>query len=141
VNKTLLRTVFKENRLRLSLPRLLIYQELAKTLRPVSPQDLYHGLQRKKRKIGLTSIYRALDLFESLGMAFKVIPGSNGKYQLCKMEDHHHHIICKICGQVVEFQFCDISRWSKKLMKATGYEMTGHQLSLYGVCESCRQAA
>jgi Fe2+ or Zn2+ uptake regulation protein len=56
------------------------------------------------------------------------------------MEDHHHHIICKECGQVVEFQFCDISRWSKKLMKATGYQMTGHQLSLYGVCESCRQA-
>jgi Fe2+ or Zn2+ uptake regulation protein len=33
------------------------------------------------------------------------------------MEDHHHHIICKTCGDVVELNFCDISDWSQKVME------------------------
>jgi len=39
----------------------------------------------------------------------------------------------------VELEFCDIPRWSKKVMESTGYEVTEHQLSFYGVCRKCRE--
>ncbi len=138
MNIGLLRNLFKQNKLSLSHPRLLIYQELSSALSPLSPSEIYQILLRKRKKIGLTSIYRSLDLFESLGIVFKITNGSTVKYKLCESENHHHHIICKACGDVVELNFCDISDWSKKVAESTGYQVVDHQLNFLGLCKACR---
>ncbi len=138
MNKKLFKSLFKEKKLRMSLPRFLIYQELSSAENTLNPQELYQRLLKKKKRIGLTSIYRSLDLFESLGMVFKIINGSSVKYKLCEIEDHHHHIICKACGDVVELNFCDISDWSKKVTESTGYQVIDHQLNFYGFCKACK---
>jgi Fur family ferric uptake transcriptional regulator len=138
MNKGLFKSLIRDKKLRLSYPRLLIYQELSNLKSPSSPQEIYQCLLKKQKKIGLTSIYRALDLFESLGIVFKIINGSGVKYKLCEIEDHHHHIICKACGDVVELNFCDISDWSKKVTESTGYQVIDHQLNFYGFCKACK---
>jgi Fur family ferric uptake transcriptional regulator len=132
------RNLFREKKLSLSHPRLLIYQELSDASSPLSPLEIYQTLLKKKKKIGLTSIYRSLELFESLGLVFRIVNGSNVKYKLCELENHHHHIICKACGNVVELNFCDISDWSKKVTEYTGYQVVDHQLNFYGFCKSCK---
>ena len=141
MNIGLFRNLFKEKKLSLSHPRLLIYQELSNALTPLSPLEIYQNLRKKQKKIGLTSIYRSLELFESLGFVFKIINGSNVKYKLCELENHHHHIICKACGNVVELNFCDISDWSKKVTESTGYQVVDHQLNFYGFCKECKKVA
>ena len=138
MNKEIFKSVFQNKRVRMSHPRLLIYKELSASDIPLSPQELYRSLIKKKIKIGLTSIYRSLDLFESLGIDFKIVNGSSVKYKFCEMEDHHHHIVCKKCGDVVELHFCDISDWSEKVKESTGYEVTDHQLNFYGFCKNCK---
>jgi Fur family ferric uptake transcriptional regulator len=136
-----LKSVFRNKKLRMSQPRQVIYQQLSATSKPLSPQEIYRGVLKEDRKIGLTSIYRCLDLFETLGIAFRVVLGPHVKYKLCELEHHHHHIVCKACGHVVELEFCDMPKWSKKVMKSTGYQVTDHQLSFYGVCRACREKA
>jgi Fur family ferric uptake transcriptional regulator len=138
MNIGLFRNLFKEKKLSLSHPRLLIFQELSNASSPLSPLEIYQNLLKKKKKVGLTSIYRSLDLFESLGMVFKVVNGSSFRYKLCELENHHHHIVCKACGNVVELNFCDISDWSKKVTESTGYQVVDHQLNFYGFCKECR---
>jgi len=138
MRKGFFKRIFRDNRLRLSHPRLLIYQELSDAGTPLSPQELYHSLLKKEKKVGLTSIYRSLDLFESLSMVFKIRNGSSVKYKLCELEDHHHHIVCKACGNVMELNFCDISGWSKKVSESTGYQVIDHQLNFYGLCKNCK---
>jgi Fur family transcriptional regulator, ferric uptake regulator len=139
MNKEFFKNLIRGNNLRLSHPRFLIYQELSSAAVPLGPQDLYRSLHHKKRKIGLTSIYRCLDLFESLGIVFKITNRPHVKYKLCESDDHHHHIVCKGCGRVVELNFCNISDWSKQVTEYTGYEVTEHQLNFYGFCEDCRE--
>ena len=138
MNKEFFKELMRENNLRLSHPRFLIYQELSSALTPLSPQALFHSLHKKKRRIGLTSIYRCLDLFESLGIVFKITRRPNVKYKLCESDNHHHHVVCKKCGRVVELDFCDISKWSGKVTQCTGYEVTDHELNFYGFCEACK---
>jgi Fur family ferric uptake transcriptional regulator len=138
MNIGLFRSLFKEKKLSLSHPRLLIYQELSNASSPLSPLEIYQNLIKKKKKVGLTSIYRSLELFESLGLVFKIVNGSNVKYKLCELENHHHHIVCKACGNVVELNFCDISDWSKKVTESTGYQVVDHQLNFYGFCKTCK---
>jgi Fur family transcriptional regulator, ferric uptake regulator len=138
MNKEFFKDLIRGNNLRLSHPRYLIYQELSSALAPLSPQELYHSLHKKRRKIGLTSIYRCLDLFESLGIVFKISIRPNVKYKLCDSDHHHHHIVCKGCGRVAELNFCDISDWAGKVTRQTGYEVTDHQLNFYGFCKACK---
>lgn len=138
MNKRVFKSIFGEKKLRISHPRLLIFQELSTSESPLSPQELYRCLIKKKRKIGLTSIYRCLDLFESLGLVFKIVNGSSVKYKFCEMENHHHHVICKVCGKAVEIDFCNISDWSEKVMESTGYQVTDHQFNFYGYCKDCK---
>jgi Fur family ferric uptake transcriptional regulator len=138
MNIGLFKNLFRRKKLRLSRPRFLVYQELSNVSEPLSPQALYQSLYKKKRRIGLTSIYRSLDLFESIGIAFGIVNGSSVKYKLCESEAHHHHIVCKGCGHVVELNFCDVSRWSQRVTESTGYEVTDHQLNFYGFCKACK---
>ena len=138
MNKELFKNIIQEKKLKLSHPRLLIYQELSIASSPLSPLEIYQNLLKKKKEVGLTSIYRSLDLFESLSMVFKIINGSSVRYKLCELENHHHHIVCKACGDVVELNFCDISDWSKKVTESTGYQVVDHQLNFYGFCKSCK---
>ncbi len=138
MNKEVFKSVFIGKGLRMSHPRFLVFQELSISASPMSPQEIYRCLVKKERKIGLTSIYRCLDLFESLGIAFKIINGSSVRYKLCEVEEHHHHIVCKRCGNVAELRFCNISDWSEKVMESTGYQVTDHQLNFYGFCKECK---
>jgi Fur family transcriptional regulator, ferric uptake regulator len=138
MNKELFKDLIRGNNLRLSHPRYLIYLELSSALAPLSLQELYHCLHKKRKKIGLTSIYRCLDLFESLGIVFKISMRPNVKYKLCDSGHHHHHIVCKGCGSVVELNFCDISDWAGKVTRQTGFEVTDHQLNFYGFCKECK---
>jgi Fur family ferric uptake transcriptional regulator len=138
MNIGLFKTLLKEKKLSLSHPRLLIYQELSNALRPLSPLEIYQNLLKKRKTIGLTSIYRSLELFESLGIVFKITNGSAVKYKLCELENHHHHIICTACGNVVELNFCDISDCSKRVAESTGYQVVDHQLNFFGFCKDCR---
>ena len=138
MNIALLKSLFKEKKLTLSHPRLLIYQELSNASIPLSPLEIYQNLLKKRKKIGLTSTYRTLDLFESLGILFKISNGSGVKYKLCESENHHHHIVCKGCGNVVELNFCDISDWSQKVTESTGYQVVDHQLNFFGFCKDCK---
>jgi Fur family ferric uptake transcriptional regulator len=138
-SKELLKHMFREKRVRLSLPRLLVYQAFSKTPTPMSPREVHQRLLKRGKRVGLTSIYRTLDLFESTGILFKIVRGPAIRYKLCELEDHHHHIICKTCGDVVEFGYCDISSLTQKVRRSTGYQVTDHQLNLYGVCKICRK--
>ena len=134
-----LKKLLRERRLRLSLPRLLVYQTFSETSTPMSPREVHQLLLKSGKRVGLTSVYRALDLFESAGILFKIVRGSSTRYKLCELEDHHHHIICKTCGDVVEFGFCDISSLTQRVTRSTGYHVTDHQLNFYGVCKLCRK--
>jgi Fur family transcriptional regulator, ferric uptake regulator len=138
MNIALFRNLFREKKLSLSHPRLLTYQELSNAVSPLSSLEIYQDLLKKRKKIGLTSIYRTLDLFESLEIVFKITNGSSVKYKLCELGNHHHHIICKACGNVVELNFCDISDWSKKVTEVTGYQVVDHQLNFFGFCKDCK---
>ncbi len=137
MNKEFFKKTFKEKKLRMSHPRLLIYMELSQAKAPLSAQELYQCLTKKHKSIGLTSIYRSLELLESIGMVFKIPNGSNGRYKLCELEGHHHHIVCKSCGKVLELGLCEISGWSEKVMESTGFKITDHQLNFFGFCREC----
>jgi len=116
-----------EKKMRITHPRIWIYQELLKTKNSVTIKDLYSKLLRKKKNLDSSTIYSCLKVLESFNMVFKI----KGRYKLCEMEKPHGHIVCKACGKVVELDF---SEWTQRVIESTGYQMID---PFYGICGAC----
>jgi Fe2+ or Zn2+ uptake regulation protein len=52
MSKGLFKNFFREKKVRMSHPRLLVYQELFNATRPLSLQELYQGLLKKRKGLG-----------------------------------------------------------------------------------------
>jgi len=129
-------------------PREAILNLLSKTSEHLSAKEIYQNLFRIYPGIGLTTVYRTLDLLERMGYLNK-IPLSSGenKYELItdSEESHHHHLICTQCGKIIDYSdFVEeelelIKRTEQKLQKMHGFKITDHNFEFFGICKQCQE--
>ncbi|MEY3561050.1 MAG: hypothetical protein RL068_202 [Actinomycetota bacterium] len=103
----------------------------------VSAQELFQILVGQEQKIGLTTVYRALTDLVAQGEADS-LTGSDGetKYRNCG-SDHHHHLICKVCGAAVEFELDGFEAAAAQLARSHGFTDVSHSIELFGICSKC----
>src|SRR4249919_2178076 len=78
----------------------------------VTAQDIEDALRRKGRAVGRASVYRVLDLLAELGLASRIEVGQGmARYERVEPSgDHHHHMICDECGNVLPFEDRELER-------------------------------
>jgi Fur family ferric uptake transcriptional regulator len=86
-------------------------------------------------EVGMVTVYRTLDLFSGLGLVRRLDLGCGTRYELA--EDHHHHLICEDCGNVVEFEWCPLDLQSLPRLGGE-FEVRAHSVEVYGTCSDCR---
>src|SRR5690606_34606495 len=79
-----------------------------------SAQDIYAEMRASGAKIGLTTVYRALQALSDAG-EFDVLRTDDGEavYRACATVSHHHHLVCRRCGKTVEVAGPDVERWAE----------------------------
>jgi Fur family ferric uptake transcriptional regulator len=110
-----------------------IVSALARSDRALSAQELHEDL----KDVGLATVYRNLGRLAEEG-EIDAIRRPNGEtaYRACGA-GHHHHLICRECGKVVELHDCALSDWSRKIAGEHGFSMVEHQAELFGTCADC----
>jgi len=129
----------KDAGLKITAPRLKILQLLESTsVRHVSAEDVYKLLLENGEEIGLATVYRVLTQFEDAGLVARHhFEGGHSVFELSP-DQHHDHIVCVKCGKVEEFNDVEIERRQKMIAESLGFELTDHDLNLYGLCPVCR---
>jgi Fur family ferric uptake transcriptional regulator len=114
--------------------RVAIIKALEGRDRPVTAQVLHEEV----RGPGLATVYRTLRALADTGVA-ETFPAGEGEvaYRLCEV-DHHHHLICERCGQVISVPSCEVGGWATAVGRRRGFRVTGHRADVYGICQSCR---
>lgn len=136
----------KESGYKLTSPRRTIIETLKRRGGHPNAREVLLELSRDHPEIGLTTIYRTLDLYVKLGILKRYDFGDRqGRYEFSTEEsDHHHHLICKNCIKVIEYRdFLDeettlIKKIEKILTEKFDFEIEKHELNFYGYCKSCR---
>jgi len=89
---------------RLTIPRQAILDVLSKTSEHLSAEDIYLAVHKIYPAIGLTTVYRTLELLVQTGMVFKFDFGDRrARYELSegpKSIGHHHHLVHNIINTV-----------------------------------------
>jgi Fur family transcriptional regulator, ferric uptake regulator len=99
-----------------------------------------HDLIREQRsRVGIASVYRALETLTELGLVHRLELGSGGAYYepAAPTGDHHHHLVCDSCGRVEAFSDERLERAIGDVSGGSGFQVAGHDIVLRGSCESC----
>ncbi|HLU03487.1 MAG TPA: ferric iron uptake transcriptional regulator [Advenella sp.] len=124
--------------LKATFPRLKILDIFRKAeIRHLSAEDVYRLLISENVDIGLATVYRVLTQFEQAGILSRS-QFDNGKavYELDD-GDHHDHLVCSVCGKVVEFSDPEIEKRQFKVAKDNNFVLESHAMVLYGICGDC----
>jgi Fur family ferric uptake transcriptional regulator len=106
-------------------------------------QELHDALRHRGDQVGLTTVYRHLNLLVEHHLADVVNRGDGeSQYRLCGAagssgasdEGHHHHIVCRECGRSVEVAGPEVEAWAERVAAAAGYTQISHTVELFGLC-------
>jgi Fur family ferric uptake transcriptional regulator len=102
-----------------------------------SAQEIYRLMQREGQSIGLTTVYRSLQSLVKAEIV-DVLRRDDGEaiYRLCG-DTHHHHLVCKRCGDTVEIEGGAIEKWAKVVAQEHGFREVGHTAEIFGICSKC----
>lgn len=118
--------------------RRAIVTELTGSAATVTPAQLHTRLAANHSDIGLVTVYRTLEILSKLGLVCRFNEGPVPSYQLADT-GHHHHLVCRGCGQITDFSgFCPHEA-AEALEKATGFRITEHKLEFAGYCRQCEE--
>jgi Fur family ferric uptake transcriptional regulator len=125
--------------LKITLPRIKILEILENSMvHHLSAEDVYKHLLQNDEEIGLATVYRVLTQFEDAGLVIRHhFEGGHSVFELSS-EDHHDHLVCVKCGRVEEFHDEEIERRQRNIAAERGFELTDHNLNLYGLCPACK---
>jgi Fur family ferric uptake transcriptional regulator len=100
-------------------------------------QEVHELLRRRGSTVGLTTVYRALQILAESGEV-DVLRTADGEtaYRSCST-GHHHHLVCRSCGRTVEVDGPAVERWATKVAADNGFTDVSHTVEIFGVCTDC----
>jgi Fur family transcriptional regulator, ferric uptake regulator len=106
----------------------------------LSAVEIKEALEAQRRRIGLASIYRALELLTEHGLVERVAVGpglARFERSLPGGEHHHHHLVCDQCGRLVAFDDPTLERAISGVSRRLGVKVEHHEVLLRGACSDC----
>jgi len=105
-----------------------------------TPQQLHSDLRSNGAKVGLTTVYRTLQMLVDAGEVDTMrLPTGEQLFRRCG-RSHHHHLVCRRCGTTVEVEGPAVERWADRLAAEHGFTDVSHTLEIFGTCPRCAGA-
>jgi Fur family transcriptional regulator, ferric uptake regulator len=130
-----LKALLKKNGASLTAPRKVIFD----LLQNQEPQSMQVLVKRAESRVDRATVYRTIELFERLGIVHRLNIGWKYKIELSDVFlDHHHHFHCTNCGRTFTLKANNmLETMIDSFAAKSGYSPRGHQLEIYGLCNSC----
>jgi Fur family ferric uptake transcriptional regulator len=124
--------------LKVTLPRLKILEILegAGEDHHLTAEDVYKILLEQGEEVGLATVYRVLTQFEQAGIVRRLNFENNISIFELDTGDNHDHLVCLKSGKVKEFVDPVIEARISEIAKEHGYELSGHNLVIYGTLKN-----
>jgi Fe2+ or Zn2+ uptake regulation protein len=126
-----------ERGLRLTRQRRAVLDAIAAAPCSQSPVQVYDAARERCPELGLTTVYRTLEVLDEIGALRRVHGHDHCEGFVPASAAHGHTVVCSGCGRVTEFTACDMRELTAAAAQETGYRITDHFLQLTGLCAAC----
>jgi Fur family ferric uptake transcriptional regulator len=104
-----------------------------------SPDDVQRSLAVAGHEMSAVTVYRNLPVFADAGILRRTcLAAGSTLYERVWGREHHDHLICTSCGEVVEFEYEAIEILQRAVAESHGFQPKGHHLELLGTCSRCQ---
>lgn len=130
----------REQNLPVTAQRLAIAEALLTSERHLSAEEVAAEVARGGGRVGTATVYRTIDTLLASGLLVERDFGEGfRRFEPVRDVPHHEHLLCTVCGRVVEFRDERLERMTTLAAEARGYARQSHRLVIYGVCEGCQR--
>ncbi|MFZ9886557.1 MAG: Fur family transcriptional regulator [Myxococcota bacterium] len=137
----ILRSYISEHGLKSSRQREVIAEVFFSSGGHLRVEELLERVRAVDPRIGQATVYRTMKLLTKCGLAQpRHFGDGHTRYEPVAPDEgeHHDHLICDVCGRIVEFMDERIEALQEEVARAHGFSVTMHKMELYGVCDRCR---
>ncbi len=127
--------------LRVTGPRVLVLSALQQSSEHLTAEQVYQRIYASGAEIGLATVYRVLQQLEHSKLILRHQFGEKGAVYECDDGHHHDHLLCVICGQIIEFFSESLEALQIAVAEQHDCALESHNLVMYGTCRSCQANA
>ncbi|MFB9421933.1 Fur family transcriptional regulator, partial [Nonomuraea rubra] len=125
--------------LRRTIPRLTILSILDKMNTHLSVLHLHRLVTDAYPMVNVSTVYRNVTTMSARGVLHSIEHGGETLFGLAISP--HHHLICEVCGLLVEVPADGLDPAADLVMARCGFEMEPTGQLLRGRCRRCRQVS
>ncbi len=140
---------FRKMGLRFTEPRRAIMEVLSQTREHLSAEDIYLAVHRNYPAIGLTTVYRTLELLVEMGLVYKMQFGDGrARFELAANPAEstpHHHVICLRCKKIFHYDDLipedleQIETLRQRVAEKFQFKIFNFRLDFFGLCPQCQK--
>ena len=130
-----LATYLNHNGLKMTAPRKVIIECLEHVSSHFTLDELLKEVEQRRSGVGQATLYRTMRLLVDAGIVEEHrFDDGITRYEVQDDETHHDHMICLICGKIIEFEDKIIEERQEALAREFGIQIITHKMELYGHC-------
>lgn len=134
-----LRSSIRKNGLKNSKQREEILAVLYKSGTHLSPEEIASEVKVKDRTTSISSVYRILSFLEKENFITALEADKSGRRYEIAAKEHHDHIICLHCGEIIEFVDSEIEDRQIKVAQKYSAKLISHNMKLFVICQKCQK--
>src|SRR5213083_3549972 len=119
-------------------PQRQLVLEAVTKLEHASPEEIWADVQQTASGVNISTIYRALELLEQLGLVTHTHLGHGAPRYHLAAEADHVHLVCSSCGRITEVTPEAVGPLVTALDEDHGFQTDVGHLTVFGRCASCR---
>lgn len=108
-----------------------------------SADEVFDELLKKNFNFGIATVYRNVELLNSLGILTKIDFGDGrARYELSSTDPkvhNHHHLLCVKCKKIIEFEEDLLDDLEKVITEKSGFKIFNHEVKFFGFCKECQE--
>ena len=123
-------------------PRIVLLEILLKNKGPLKVEDV---IKLSEGKLALSSLYRIINMLKNVNLISEFQTPDNTKViELSNIKnEHHHHIFCKSCGSVEDFELNatlekHLENEIEVIESSHNISVLSHSLELLSICNQCK---
>ena len=113
-----------------------LLEELKKCDDELSGQELHRQLLNSDKSMGLTTVYRNLQVLIKNGLIrSRHLP--TGEVLYTPVDRDIHHLTCVQCGETSKVEGCPIKEIHAPKKNTKKFQLLFHTLEFFGICQNC----
>jgi Fur family transcriptional regulator, ferric uptake regulator len=101
-----------------------------------TPDEVLAAVREESESVNVSTVYRTLELLEEIGLVWHTHLG-HGAPTFRPADDEHVHIVCHVCGRVIDAPHSLADDLAERLFDEQGFLVDRSHFTVFGRCHDC----